>query len=967
MLSVTVDLLTDAGSNSDSYDSHPRSFVAVGDITYFVAMRPSSFMGFELWRTDGTPVGTKLVSPGNVTPSPSNLTSFHGYLYFVANNGLWRSDGTGQGTVKIENASPGEAFSSPSNLKVAGDSLYFVASNSLGRQLWRSDGMASGSVRISNISPGNGGLPSQDAGLAFVNGNLLFRGSDASHGSELWKTDGTVEGTTLVKDISPGTSSGLEQGMTTWEVVGDTLYFTAQNAAGTELWRSDGTEAGTTLVHDIRTGASSSSPQELTRVGTSLFFTATDGVLGRELWKTSPSSTGAEFVKDLLTGPMSLSPMRLTDANGTLFFVTSDRRLWVSNGTTTGPVSINPPGSLIVQTGDNQDLIAIGGSVYFAGGGSGSELWKSDGTKAGTLKVQTFYSGSATYPQNLANINGTLYLSAQTSRGVEPWLSDGTDAGTHLIKDITAESLDGGGQILGANGSTIFYRGGAYPDSPNTNYSGSIGLWTTDTLTGGTTLVPHNMGALTYGMLQIAVWDGILYFHESNFQSGVELWRSDGTVAGTWKLKSMGSFAFNGLEPNATAIGNSLYFYAYDSMNGQELRKTDGTESGTVIVKDINPGGTGSLHYSGARSSLFDVNGVLVFAADDGTGNKLWTSDGTEGGTVRLANIGVDPGAMTMHGNTLYFSGLSPDGGLWRTDGTLAGTARVIEFSPDGLKRIDAPLVSAGDLIYFTGSDDAHRLELWVTDGEQAGTRLVKDINPGVNSSLPRYAPVSDGPAIYFAANDGAHGYELWRSDGTEVGTYLVKDIVPGAGDFLIGTTLNAVQVGAKLYFGPNLSTALWETDGTEAGTHLATGIENLTQATVSAGINGVLYFNARDSVHGLELRALYPDRSLVGGGDYDQDSNVDGGDFLRWQRTIGSRDATTDGDGSGEVDAGDLTVWLDGYPAASAAVTQSAVNAKSQAAIADAVFAAGDFTSLFAPSVAGSTSRARWRPPRRA
>src|SRR5262245_22543749 len=83
-------------------------------------------------------------------------------------------------------------------------------------------------------------------------------------------------------------------------------------------------------------------------------------------------------------------------------------------------------------------------------------------------------------------------------------------------------------------------------------------------------------------------------------------------------------------------IGATTFFWAYDGgVTGFALWKSDGTEAGTVRVKDIRP-------YPGSSSpELFvDVNGTLFFAADDGvTGMELWKSDGTEAGTVRVKDI----------------------------------------------------------------------------------------------------------------------------------------------------------------------------------------------------------------------------------------------------------------------------------------------------------------------------------------
>ena len=60
----------------------------------------------------------------------------------------------------------------------------------------------------------------------------------------------------------------------------------------------------------------------------------------------------------------------------------------------------------------------------------GSELWKTDGTAAGTVLVKDIRSGaSGSYPHNLTNVNGTLFFTANDgTNGYELWKSDGTAA-----------------------------------------------------------------------------------------------------------------------------------------------------------------------------------------------------------------------------------------------------------------------------------------------------------------------------------------------------------------------------------------------------------------------------------------------------------------------------------------------------------------------------------------------------------
>ena len=82
-------------------------------------------------------------------------------------------------------------------------------------------------------------------------------------------------------------------------------------------------------------------------------------------------------------------------------------------------------------------------------------------------------------------------------------------------------------------------------------------------------------------------------------------------------------------------------------------------------------------------------------------------------------------------------------------------------------------------MVYFVADDGVHGNELWRTDGTEGGTSIVKDINPGGNSSFISELIVFNG-ILLFPAGDTEHGMELWKSNGTEAGTVLVADIFPG-------------------------------------------------------------------------------------------------------------------------------------------------------------------------------------------
>jgi ELWxxDGT repeat protein len=164
-------------------------------------------------------------------------------------------------------------------------------------------------------------------------------------------------------------------------------------------------------------------------------------------------------------------------------------------------------------------------------------------------------------------------------------------------------------------------------------------------------------------------------------------------------------------------IGSTTYFAANDGAHGDELWKSDGTAAGTRMVADINPGSAGSY-----PTYLTNVNGTLYFTADDVThGARLWKSDGTPDGTVPVANVGAKD-LTNVNGELFFACGSS----LWKSDGTAAGTVQVSNAvsNPQHLTNVNGEL-------FFSGYDSTNGTELWKSDGTAAGTVLVKDIYPG--------------------------------------------------------------------------------------------------------------------------------------------------------------------------------------------------------------------------------------------
>ena len=293
---------------------------------------------------------------------------------------------------------------------------------------------------------------------------------------------------------------------------------------------------------------------------------------------------------------------------------------------------------------------------------------------------------------------------------------------------------------------------------------------------------------------------------------------------------------------------------AKDAATGFELWKTDGTANGTSLVKDINPAGSS---FPGAGGTPFPsefafVNGFWFFSADDGTGPKLWKSDGTQAMLVTAAVS--SPRELTVLGNALYFSADDGVSGreLWKTDVT-GSTVQVKDIAPGtcSIGGIQVPCSSPTGLtvfnntLYFSANDGMSGFELWKSDGTALGTVQVKDINLSGDSSPSGFTVFNN--ELYFSADDGSTGFELWKTNGTPGNAVLVKDINPTGDSSPSGFTVfnNALYFSADGVAGAEL----WKSD--VAGTVRVGAVSLVSGLTV---FNNALYFSASDGVAGVEL-----------------------------------------------------------------------------------------------------------------
>lgn len=560
-----------------------------------------------------------------------------------------------------------------------------------------------------------------------------------------------------------------------------------------------------------------SEPENFNKVGDNVYFIADDGTHGRELWITDGSLSGTRMVKNIRefsSSAFSLNNIDKYTSIGNIFY-------------------------FIAQ--DDQ---------------SGKQLWRTDGTEAGTSKVKNESESMSTYKIDMVTLGNKIIYNFKTySFGEELWVSDGTEAGTHLLKDIRPGSND-------ANPNSMFLFNNHVYFVANDGVNGSQ-LWKTDGTEAGTQIA-FNVSGISVSQQDFLELNGKFYFSAYESTMGGELWSSDGTTAGTQLVKEIYPGYQSGVSfLEGQVIGSQLLFKGNDAAHGNEIWRTDGTSAGTFIVKDINGNVGGSLGYN---SPFVSFDGNMYFIADDEiNGSEVWKTNGTEAGTVMLKDITPgqnysQPGKLFATSNYLYFlvfDEIEEDTNIWVSNGTESGTQLLLN---EDVGRFS--LVELNNQTLFTAKTPLHGNELWETNGNPNNTLLFKDINASNSADLS--SPQFFNDKLIFYARNSVVGREPFISDGTVAGTRGIADINPGDGDSnnIEYNPLKFAQAGNNVVFFARsdvggIELYKCDLDGTNAS--LLKNINGTTTSSINPSsflisFNNEAYFSADDGIHGGEL-----------------------------------------------------------------------------------------------------------------
>jgi ELWxxDGT repeat protein len=785
---------------------------------------------------------------------PRDLTDLNGTLFFTAVDNtntrqLYKTDGSAGGTAQL---TFGTRLSGLSNLfNVGGKLLFSVFDNQLGNNVfWNSDGTVAGThpflvsgdaVSVHNTSGTN---------YALMGGKLYFEGYDTGNSKyDLWVTDGTSAGTHAVQ---PATTTGpTGNNLVNFVAAGTTLFFQYYDGTNYQLWKSNGTASGTVQVAEL----TSNQPSNYTAVGNTLFFEMYDSTPALYALWTSDGTTTAK-VADIGSTKNQFSS--LIAFSGKLWFQVNDTTdapntgwaLWSSDGTAgnTGAFKFNG-GTTAVQLNPVSQMIGLGSNLYFQGFDAthSYSLWKTDGVSSHNSTATVQSSGASPFngsPVDLGVVGTELFFRANDSSNgrSDLWKTDGSSAGTMPVQtgSLVAQGVADGSGIVGSNGKAFF---AAYDVDANNQSPHSYELWVSDGSAANTAMIidintttnssnPHNLTAVGSEMFFLAYDNTGL----------TALYQSDGTAANTVPVQTSANVIPT--NPNyLTAAGNTLFFTA-NGPDGNELW-TSGTATDSAVPFQHG----GSQQIASSPFDLVNNNGVVYFFAFDNAHSEyaLWKSDGTQPNTVPVADLpsGTNLGQLTLAGSNLFFQvydSAHSSYALWKYNGTAA--SQVADISAGQFSNTTA----VGSSVFFQALDSGDGLNaLWSSDGTTT-TQLTHFANGGLDGQI-----AFAGKLFYSAYNPASNGTSLWMSDGTAPGTQLYLTAagnpvaMPGGNPYF-------TLMGGNLYF-QNVDIAqhslLAKTDGTPGGyaTVQAGGLGTVAYSpSYIVNDNGLLVFEASDN-----------------------------------------------------------------------------------------------------------------------
>ena len=437
-----------------------------------------------------------------------------------------------------------------------------------------------------------------------------------------------------------------------------------------------------------------------------------------------------------------------------------------------------------------EEMLVLGEQVclFLSDGEHGREPWLTDLSEEGTaLAVDASHvrEGEWGAPGGFTDVyawRDRFFGAAHDSRGWEPWTTDCTPEGTFRLGDFSGGPSDSVPRFFNGFGDVVVFhtRGDGWARSD------------------GTVEGTFNLEGIPRANEKVRVGDQVFFVENPPGMGDRELWRTDMTAEGTWRLVD----AVPGEESDdyelLTPWGEShLLFFTVGA-----LWVSDGTPEGTLIV---DQGGVSRYHRPLPAADRFYFQVVTAEGQ-----LQLRTSEGSPETTLALLDQAWPPqfqapSAAVGHDGRVYVWHLTAEHGYepWVSDGTAAGTGLLADLYPDR----ETVVVSGSRVTPFQGrtcfwvarSVDLETTvrDLWCSDGTAAGTELVlRDLSADFLLFYEDLGGPLTGQGYLTLDHD-----RVYRSDGTAAGTWLVTELFPGEGGQV---RLDGVALGERWLFSAN-------------------------------------------------------------------------------------------------------------------------------------------------------------------
>jgi ELWxxDGT repeat protein len=774
--------------------------------------------GRELWVTDGTEVGTRMLvdlRAGASSSSISLLTSLGGRAIFQVSSvdaGLYSTDGTEAGTFKISSVTLN------SSVTVIDGRAYFA--NSTTGDLYQTDGTIAGTRSIDLIPPGEVGALSafshtQGKIYAVLAGTLTSR---------LVLTDTNFSPRVILQSTSLKYSELRAVNGSAYYLLDDINSPTQTPLEG--QWRSRGTASSTEkLSASTWAGALPIGPSSIFEFGNQTYFLSLLDInsSSRSLYRYDEAS-GSQLLAANIANSGSFSRVDGVIAFGDRLILRGPSELY----------SFDPANNQVYRLESNvSSLVKLGTKLYYRTSrpGMGAQAWELDETLSGLRLLPTVSAGGNSYGSaaSLYSLGGKLVLFTQLAlKKSNLWIFDPSTFTTDVLARVsprTAPSnsrtiqLPGGGVgvIYGETNAPLYKYARLSPDgavdyvipygtnlpllAPLAALAGDRVIFAGGSLDGsslmlasvapGSTQVEKffEVGTEFSGTMQKPlVLDDRIYF-----QTRDGIWRTDGTAAGTVRIATLAPSVTSFWLVAATEDGRVI-FARKDPVAGDALCITNSSSLTPSLLFDSDPASLENSFSILASNEKF----AYVVGTTQAYGSELYRVDLRTLAVNMVADLypgpenGLIQSQATFAGDRLVFTATTPDEGreLWSTDGTTAGTIRILEINPGAGNGTVYNLSSLGDVALFQTFGST--IPLWRTDGTRAGTQRLVPENVEQPDGAQRFI-VSRGNA--FLIDDGV----VWQTTG---GLGNLQKIAEGASPSTSGSVPAQTQfAGGALIF----------------------------------------------------------------------------------------------------------------------------------------------------------------------